>query len=159
MKYLGIDFGEKNIGLAVSDKKGFLAMPLKILNNDKKIWENFEKVLREEKIEEVVFGKSLDFKGKPNSVNTLIEKFSKEFYNKFFKDRKKKDLKFNGKIYFENEIFTSIEAKWGIEKDIRRIDIKNKKGNRKSKKENNIDHKAASMILKTFLERKNRENK
>jgi RNase H-fold protein (predicted Holliday junction resolvase) len=33
------------------------------------------------------------------------------------------------------------------------MDIKNKKGNRKSKKEGRVDHKAASMILKTFLER------
>ena len=153
MKYLGIDFGEKKIGLAVSDKKGLLSMPLKILNNDKNVWENFEKVLKEEKIEEVIFGKSLNFKGKPNKVNILIEEFSKDFEERFFKSRKEKDLEFNGKVHFENEIFTSIEAKWGIEKDIRRMDTKNKKGNRKSKKEDNIDHKAASMILKTFLEK------
>lgn len=153
MKYLAVDFGEKNIGLAISDSAGKVSLPLKILDNNSEIWDNFEKILKEEKIEEVVFGKSLDLSGKPNRVNSLIEKFSKEFKKKFFDNYKKDILNFNGNIHFENEIFTSMEAKWGIEKSIRRVDVKNKKGNRKSKKESKIDHKAAAMILKTFLEK------
>ena len=147
MKHLGIDFGEKKIGLAISDSAGTIAMPFKIIDNNglDKVIEKINNIIEKEKISVIVIGKSLDFKGKENNINVLINNFVDNF--------KKKYPLFENKIYFENEIFTSISAKWGIEKPIRRMDVKNKKGNRKNKKEEKIDHKAAMMILKSFLER------
>jgi len=147
MKHLGIDFGEKKIGLAISDSAGTIAMPFKIIDNNglDEVIEKINNIIEKEKISVIVIGKSLDFKGKENNINVLINNFVDNF--------KKKYPLFENKIYFENEIFTSISAKWGIEKPIRRMDIKNKKGNRKNKKEERIDHKAAMMILKSFLER------
>jgi len=147
MKHLGIDFGEKKIGLAISDSAGTIAMPFKIINNNglDEVIEKINNIIEKEKISVIVIGKSLDFKGKENNINVLINNFVDNF--------KKKYPLFENKIYFENEIFTSISAKWGIEKPIRRMDVKNKKGNRKNKKEEKIDHKAAMMILKSFLER------
>jgi len=147
MKHLGIDFGEKKIGLAISDSAGTIAMPFKIIDNNglDEVIEKINNIIEKEKISVIVIGKSLDFKGKENNINVLINNFVDNF--------KKKYPLFENKIYFENEIFTSISAKWGIEKPIRRMDVKNKKGNRKNKKEERIDHKAAMMILKSFLER------
>lgn len=147
MKHLGIDFGEKKIGLAISNSSGTIALPFKIIDNNglDEVIEKINNIIEKEKISVIVIGKSLDFKGKENNINVLINNFVDNF--------KKKYPLFENKIYFENEIFTSISAKWGIEKPIRRMDIKNKKGNRKNKKEERIDHKAAMMILKSFLER------
>ena len=33
MKYLGIDYGSKNVGIAVSDEEGKMAFPKKVLDN------------------------------------------------------------------------------------------------------------------------------
>lgn len=135
MKYIAVDYGKKNIGLAISDSLGKVAMPFGILENDNCVLEKFFRILEKEKINEVVIGKSLDQKGFENEINEDIKKFEKKVSEKY-------------KTHFVNEVFTSVESKWGIEKKVRR-DFKK---DRKQKKENRVDDKAATMILKTFLE-------
>ena len=54
-KYLGIDWGEKRIGLALGDSEIKLATPYKIVNGIDEII----KIIKEEKIDVVVIGKPL----------------------------------------------------------------------------------------------------
>ena len=59
MKYLGIDYGEKFIGLALADTMTNVSMPLEIIRNHE-MEESIEKlleVIEEYKIERVVIGK------------------------------------------------------------------------------------------------------
>lgn len=65
MRYLGIDYGEKRIGVAVSDPGGRMAFPLKIIfNNDKtKLLEQLKSLLEEEKISKIVVGLPLSLDG------------------------------------------------------------------------------------------------
>jgi len=124
MKYLGIDYGEKNVGIAVSDDSGKLAFAKTVLKNDKYLLENILKICNEEKIEAVVLGESFDFSGQPN----LIMKDILIFKNKL--------EKISGlQVYLEPEFLTSAEAE--------RIQGKNDK----------IDASAAALILKSYLEK------
>ena len=141
MKYLAIDYGKKNIGLAISDKDGLVAMPYKILPNSKLFFDKLKQIVKEEEIEAFVLGWSTDFKKKDNKVNFEIKKIKEKIKENFQKD-----------IFLIDESFTSMEAKWGIEKQVRRP----YKKARSKKNVNLIDHKAAAMILKTFLDRKNK---
>ena len=52
MKYLGIDFGEARIGLALSDSGGRMAFPKKILLNrgNARLMEQVKKLISEEHI-------------------------------------------------------------------------------------------------------------
>ena len=75
MKYLGVDFGEKKIGLARSDSQGQMAFPLKIIKNDEKLVETFFEILEEEKIEKIIFGKSLNYQMKENLIHRKLERF------------------------------------------------------------------------------------
>lgn len=136
MKYIAVDYGKKNIGLAISDSLGVVAMPFGVFENNEDFLEEFFKILESEKVREVVIGKSLNQKGFENKINKEIKEFEKKVSEKY-------------KTHFINEIFTSMESKWGVEKKVRR-DFKK---DRKQKKEKRVDDKAATMILKTFLEK------
>jgi putative Holliday junction resolvase len=58
MKTLGIDFGERRIGLALSDPEGRLALPLRTLErtDDRRVIELIEAVVREEEVALLVVG-------------------------------------------------------------------------------------------------------
>ena len=69
MKYLGIDFGTKRIGLAVSDEDGILAFPKKVILNNALKFENIQDIIQKEKIEALVVGEPLNHLGKLNKVS------------------------------------------------------------------------------------------
>ena len=53
MKFLGIDYGTKRIGLAISDENGILAFPKEILTNDTNTFKKIEEIIAEERKPEV----------------------------------------------------------------------------------------------------------
>lgn len=68
MKYLGIDYGTKKIGLATSDEDGRIAFPKSVIDNDNKIIENLIRVIAENGIEKVIIGDSKDYNMKDNEI-------------------------------------------------------------------------------------------
>ena len=44
MKYLGIDFGSKRVGLALSDENLQFAFPFKVLENSENLLEDIKKI-------------------------------------------------------------------------------------------------------------------
>ncbi|MCK5021894.1 MAG: Holliday junction resolvase RuvX [Candidatus Pacebacteria bacterium] len=123
MKYLGIDYGEKNVGIAISDDSGEMAFAKIVLENDKNLLENILNICNEENIETIVIGESFNFEGKPNPIMKKISFFKKELEN-------------NSQlpVYLEPEFLTSAEAE--------RIQGKTDK----------LDASAAALILKSYLD-------
>lgn len=68
MKYLGIDYGTKKIGLAISDEEGRVAFPNSVIDNDAKIVDNLTRFIAENGIEKVVVGDSKDYKMQDNEI-------------------------------------------------------------------------------------------
>ncbi len=66
MKYLGIDFGEKRIGIAFSDDEGTMAFPREVMAASPKLAEEIGKLAAKEGVCEVVLGESRNFAGKEN---------------------------------------------------------------------------------------------
>ena len=126
MKYLGIDFGTKKVGVANSDEDGRLAFPMMICPNDKSLMTDILEIARAMKISVIVIGESVDGGGKPNPVARLAREFAIEL---------EYDLS-NVKIVFEKEWYSSVEA--------RRIDG-----------ERDVDDRAAAIILQRYLDRVN----
>ena len=78
MRYLGIDYGSKLIGLSVSDEKGEFAFPLgSILNNAARIAE-IKIIVDEKKIGGIVVGDTLSDNGGRNQVTNDADKFIEE---------------------------------------------------------------------------------
>lgn len=100
MKYLGIDYGKKRIGLAVSDESGKMAFPHSVIFNGKNILEKIAEIAKKENIGGIVMGESENFAGEPNEIMKDIEKFKKEM-----------EEKIGIKVNLEPEFLTSAQAK------------------------------------------------
>lgn len=79
MRYLGIDYGTKRIGLALSDEEGRVAFPHATLEAGPKALSEVAAIIAKERIQRVVIGESRNFKNEPNVVQEDIEQFKKDF--------------------------------------------------------------------------------
>lgn len=143
MKILGVDYGTKRIGLAVSDENRTLAFPKQILLNDINTFKMLSEILKKENVSEIVVGESVDFSGKLNVLSARIEVFISELKEKF-------ELP----VYKQKEFLTSVEARRGVngKKDSNKSNAHSKL---KQKKSGRIDAGAAALILQRYLDKIN----
>ncbi len=73
MRFLGIDYGSKRVGLALSDEAGMMAFPFKVLPNSPTLRKEIEAIIAEKKVTEIVIGHSLDKNSQPNKIQAAIE--------------------------------------------------------------------------------------
>jgi putative holliday junction resolvase len=134
MKYLGIDYGTKKIGLAVSDETGVLAFPLTTVLSGREALSHIAELIRKEGVGGVVLGESRDYKGQPNAVMEDIEQF-------------KKDLEelAGVPVAYEQEFLSSAAAARQYEPE-----AKSRKANPAQDK---LDAAAAALILQSYLDR------
>ncbi len=125
MRILGIDYGTKRVGLALTDDKGMMAFPHSVLVNDKDLLSTIEKLIHKEKVEKIVIGHSLDRKGGENAVHAEVEALMLDLI-----------LAVGVPIELEPEQYTTQEAI--------RLQGRNDK----------TDAAAATIILNTYLSRK-----
>ncbi len=138
MKYLGIDYGSKRVGLALSDESGMLAFPYKILKNDMALVEMIHNICGEENISAIVLGESHDLSGEPNKIMGSIEEFKRNIETEL-------DLP----VYFQKEFMTSIEARGRVGKE------RNNARQVQKEKQGAVDASAAALILQRYLDKKN----
>ena len=73
MRFLGIDYGSKRVGLALSDEAGIMAFPLKVIPNTPNLLKELETIIADKKVAEIVIGHSLDKNSQPNKIQAAIE--------------------------------------------------------------------------------------
>jgi putative Holliday junction resolvase len=73
MRLLGIDYGSKKTGLALTDESGKMAFPHSVIPTDAKLLATIEKLIMKERVGEIVLGYSLNRDGKPNAVHAAAE--------------------------------------------------------------------------------------
>ena len=122
MRYLGIDYGTKRIGLALSDDGGQFAYPHLVLKNNSKIIEQIAEICRGEKVGEIALGWSLDYRRRENQIMKKISIFQTALATAT-----------GLKVALEDEVLTTVEANQEIGPD------------------DFTDTRAASIILRTYL--------
>ncbi|PIR69048.1 Holliday junction resolvase RuvX [Candidatus Nomurabacteria bacterium CG10_big_fil_rev_8_21_14_0_10_03_31_7] len=144
IRFLGIDYGTKRIGLAISDENGVLAFPKEIVLNDINIFKKLGEIIREGIISEIVIGESVDFSGKLNVLSDRIEVFILELEDKF-----------KLPVYKQKEFLTSVEARkaGSSKKSLNQSQVHSKV---KQIKSGRIDASAAALILQRYLDKINR---
>ena len=75
MKFLGIDYGGKRIGLAVSNDAGTIAFPRETIANMQGVVGSIQKIIAEEKIGFVVVGDTKSYSGIPNPITLQVKDF------------------------------------------------------------------------------------
>mgnify|MGYP003404452426 FL=1 len=93
MKILGIDYGTKRVGLAISDESQTLARELNILS-PKEFWMQIEQLIETEGIERVIIGLPLNMSGEPTQSTAVAQEFYDELNNRFIKTGRKIDVEF-----------------------------------------------------------------
>ncbi len=67
MRYLGIDYGDKKIGLAFGDSEAGIAVPLDVIQNVENIYQKLADRIAVEQIDEIVIGVPLSTVEGPGS--------------------------------------------------------------------------------------------
>lgn len=124
MRYIGIDYGSKRVGIAISDPDGLLAFPKTVIQ-EKDALEYVLGLIVETDAGGIVIGKSVNSDGVFNSIMDKIH----DFETKLMRHT-------NTPIYFEREDFSSYEAHR----------FQTQKGTK--------DDSAAAIILQRFLDKK-----
>ena len=144
MRFLGIDYGTKRIGVAVSDDEAILAFPKEIVLNDANTFKRLGEIIEKEKISEIVVGESVDFSGRLNVLSARVELFIKDL-----------EEKFRIPIHKQKEFLTSMEARKS--KDNKKILTQSQAHSRlKQIKSGRIDASAAALILQRYLDKINK---
>lgn len=140
MKYLGIDYGTKRVGIAISDEGGTLAFPYKVLKNDMALLDTIHNICGQENVSAIVVGESMDLSGAPNKIMGSIEELVKNL-----------EADLGLPVYLQKEFMTSLHSGKAFTKDIfsdRQI---------KKEKELKDDSKSATLILQRYLDKKNQK--
>ncbi len=125
-KFLGVDYGKKKIGLALSDEGGKFAFPKEVLRNGKDALKRAGEIISEEGISQIVIGESLDYSGGANEIMGEISEFSEKLRKNF-----------SLPVHFQKEFMTSVEAR------------------RYQDNGEPVDASAAALILQRYLDKIN----
>jgi putative holliday junction resolvase len=142
-RFLGIDYGTKRIGVAVSDENQTLAFPKEIIQNNSKVLEKLGEIIKKENVKEIVVGESVDFSGKLNALSGRIEVFILELSERF-----------NLPMHKQKEFLTSVEARRS-KNNKKSLNEPQSHSKIKQIKSGRVDASAAALILQRYLDRRN----
>ena len=71
---MGIDYGTKRVGVALSDEGGSMAFPHRVIENSPKLLKELVSLIEEEHVGEIVIGHSLNEKNEANHIQAAIER-------------------------------------------------------------------------------------
>jgi putative holliday junction resolvase len=130
-RIMGIDYGEKRVGIAVSDPMRIFSKPFTVLQNNKNIFDKLKKIIREQDVQKIVLGLPVHPDGNESEKTEEVKQFAIELKGQI-----------NTPLIFFDERYTT--------QDARKILITEGCSIEDSKQK--IDMYAASVILKNYLE-------
>ena len=132
-RLLGIDFGTKRVGIAITDPLRIFAYALVTITNDNNFWKVFNQLFVDYEIETIVLGYPLKESGKRSASTELIEKFKEILENNT-----------NIPIVLSDERYSSVIAKQQI--------LESVKSKKKRQDKGLVDKNAAAIILQEYLD-------
>lgn len=131
MRILGVDYGSKRIGLAISDENASLAFPKTVLLNNDRIMDEIRAIIESESVGKIVVGDPGE-----NTIASAVKTFAERLVEKF-----------GLPVIMENEFMTSLHvSQAGGKKPIARQEKQDRSPKR--------DDSAAALILQRYLDRK-----
>ena len=131
-RILAIDYGEKRIGIAITDPLKMFSIPLATLYNNSTLWPELKKIISSYNIVYVVIGYPYKEDGSKTDIIKSIEKFAEEFKKKFKLSFEFIDERYSSAIAWE-QIVKSVPSR------------------KKRRDKALIDRNAAAVILEDYL--------
>lgn len=138
-KYLGIDYGEKRVGIAITDGNKKYSFSRDFMENNVNFFVNLLKLIKDENVSKLIIGYPLNMKSEKTIQTLKIEAFKNSFEEFLIKNSLNLEL-----IYFD-ERFTSKIAESGI------LNSGMKKKRRQQK--GLSDSISAQIILQDYIDR------
>jgi putative holliday junction resolvase len=132
-RILGIDYGSKRIGIAVTDPLNIIARGVKTIFNTSQAIDEIKHIIDEFEVDTIVIGLPLNLKGKKGQQALEVEKFAHVL-----------EITVGREVVYWDERFTSQTSHQTL------IDMGVKKKQRQSKSK--IDEMAAALILQSYLD-------
>jgi len=136
MRHLGIDYGTRKVGIALSDEAGQMGFPKGVIPNTPRLLDEIAALIRDERVGMLVIGESLDFSGNENPVAQEAKAFA-------FALKTATGVP----IEWEPEMMTTQEARRGPGQA-------DGKPDRKPRDHSPVDASAAALILTSYLTKK-----
>lgn len=137
MRVLGLDYGDKRIGLSISDPLGIIASPLPTYERkpgkDETVF--FKSLIAEKEIQKIVIGLPLNMDGTEGPRAVLAREFGEKL------------KEFGPEIIFKDERLSSVSANRAL--DEAEVNWRKRKGV--------VDAVAAVIILQSYLDKAARE--
>lgn len=137
-RILGIDYGSRRIGIALSDPLQIIAQSLETIENNKMFFERLKEIIQKEQVELIVVGMPFNLKGEKAQKAQEVEKFIAHL---------KKEVEIE--VFTWDERFTSSLAQTSL------VQMGTKKKQRREEK-GRIDAMAAAIMLQGFLDSRKR---
>ena len=133
-RILGLDFGEQNIGVAISDPLNLTAQPLKTITyrRPEELWAQLDEIFSRYSVAEVVVGLPVHMHGEPSRISRRVEAFAESVRRRYGKEVTLWDERLSSKV---------------AENAIREM------GKRPGKQKKRIDLISAIWILQGYLDR------
>ncbi len=104
MRYIGIDFGSKRTGVAISDEEGRIAFPHSVIETTRVLANQLKMIAVNEKVHTFVLGRSIDGRMEENPVMKQVHALAKVLIE-------------NGEVVYEDERYSSVHATRGHEEN------------------------------------------
>ncbi|MFQ3224240.1 MAG: putative Holliday junction resolvase [Lentimonas sp.] len=135
MNYLGIDWGEKRIGLAHADEVGIaVPLPAAVASTKKARLQHIEEMIKQRRIHELVCGYPLNMDGSVGFKAKEVDVFIGEM-----------EKRFKLPIHRIDERLSSHSVEQGLKSQKKKLD----------RRSGEIDSRAAALILQDFIEEQN----
>lgn len=134
MRYLGIDYGSKRVGLALSDEAGTMGFPHDILANTAILLDTVVSLIVRERVGAVVIGESKNLDGTDNPIAQSARAFGELIA-----------ARTQLPVHYESEVFTTAEARRVHDQVVK---------TRAERPQPLLDASAAALILTGYLSKK-----
>lgn len=136
MRVMGLDYGDKTVGVAISDELLITAQPIETVERERtnklrKTYQRIEALIAEYEVEKIVLGRPLNMNGTEGDRVELTEAFAEEISRRTGLE-----------IIWMDERLTTVEANRILEET----------GVAHSARKEHIDKMAAAIILQTYLD-------
>lgn len=134
-RLMGIDYGEKRVGIAFSDERGIIAQPAEVLANTDQLIPQLIKRANDADVTAIIIGESKNYAGADNPIQRRARASAEALQDAGYE------------VLWQSEALTTQQA--------RRSRVR--KG-RKARDERPLDAQSAALLLQSFIDKQHHEH-